>query len=146
MFPRRKGRVGCPAMRSLALLGAVPFVLSIAACGSSDKTAPQDPNPGEKQSAGSHYDYGALFEPAPPAEDYTRSVATKIEAIQPGDDITYCQYVMPPLDHDVDILDVTGEQSAGGHHTVAFVTTATEYGVSHSCDEAEQMQSGFLGG
>jgi len=120
-------------------------VLLLAACGSSgDGEAGK--GDGEKESEGSSYDYGEPFEPAPPAEGYTRIVAPTITDIPPGGDVTYCQYVMAPMDRDMDILDVTGEQSAGGHHTVAYVTTATEYGASAECTDEEQMQSGFLGG
>jgi hypothetical protein len=135
------------------------FLLT-AACGASggdgkQGTAPDDGasaglpgDPGEKESAGSHYDYGATFAPAPPADGYTRFVAPVIPDIPPGADITYCQYVMAPADEDIDILDVTGVQSAGGHHTVAFSTSEDRVGESLPCDSGDMKldQAGFLGG
>jgi hypothetical protein len=127
------------------LLASTVFFL--AACGSSDgDTAPAEPvDPGEKKSEGSHYDYGAKFEPAAPAAGYTRFVAPVIRDIAPGSDITYCQYVMAPADKEVDILRVTGVQSAGGHHTVAFATGKDAVGQSEECIDGE-MEAGFLGG
>jgi hypothetical protein len=46
-----------------------------------------------------------------------------VRDVAPGDDVTYCQYVMAPFDHDVDVLDVGGYQSDFGHHAVAFTYT-----------------------
>jgi len=131
----------------LLLPGAALF---LAACGASDGDgAPVEtektPDPGAKKSEGSHYDYGAKFEPAAPAEGYTRFTAPVIRDIAPGADITYCQYVMAPSDKDIDILRVTGVQSAGGHHTVAFATSKDAVGQSEECVDGE-MEAGFLGG
>jgi hypothetical protein len=123
-------------------------VLFLAACGSTDgDTAPvaSPVDPGEKKSEGSHYDYGAKFEPAAPVTGYTRFVAPVVRDIAPGADITYCQYVMAPTDKEIDILRVTGVQSAGGHHTVAFATSKDVVGQSEECVDGE-MEAGFLGG
>jgi hypothetical protein len=54
------------------------------------------------------------------AEGYTRFQANTVHDIQPGDDLTHCQYVAAPIDHDVDIVDISGMQSRLGHHAVAF--------------------------
>jgi hypothetical protein len=96
-------------MRSFPGLALV-FALTLTGCGSSDSTAPSVPP--TTPSAG--------FNPPPAAEGYRRLVAATIPDIQPGGDVTYCQYVMPSFDHDVDIIDLTGHQSHYGHHVVAF--------------------------
>jgi hypothetical protein len=57
------------------------------------------------------------------AAGYTRLVSPTVHDVQPGGDVTYCQYVMAPLDHDVDVLSVEGFQSAYGHHAVAMTYT-----------------------
>jgi hypothetical protein len=44
----------------------------------------------------------------------------KVTDIQPGQDVTRCQYVMAPLDRDMDVLDISGAQSKWGHHAVMF--------------------------
>lgn len=135
-------------MRRSSYLLLTSSIFLLAACGASDDDAgpsSQGIDPGTKNSSGSHYDYGAKFEPAAPAEGYTRLTAPVLKDIPPGADITYCQYVMAPVDHDIDILDVTGVQSAGGHHTVAFATTKDLVGKSEECIDGE-MEAGFLGG
>ncbi len=57
--------------------------------------------------------------PAAPA-GYTRLTAKTIGDIQPGADVTHCQYLMPAFDRDMDIVHVGGYQSKFGHHAVAF--------------------------
>lgn len=54
---------------------------------------------------------------------YTRVVAHTIQGIPPGGDVTKCQYLMAPLDHDVDVDDVVGYQSKFGHHLIAMTYT-----------------------
>jgi Copper type II ascorbate-dependent monooxygenase, C-terminal domain len=67
--------------------------------------------------------------------------------IQPGANVSHCQYVQAPLDRDVDVLDVQGHQSAGGHHAVAYATTTkVPVGTSRECLDADQLLGGFLGG
>jgi len=61
------------------------------------------------------------FDPPPPAEGFTRFEAEAVRDVAPGADVTYCQYVMEPLDHDMDVLSVFGYQSQFGHHAAAFV-------------------------
>jgi hypothetical protein len=113
----------------------VAFLLS--ACGSTNGPA----TPPDTASA-------AVFSPPPAGEGYTRLVAKKIPDIKPGADITYCQYVMPALDHDVDILSLTGYQSAFGHHIVAFSFAddgTKQIGESFPCMGTE-VSSGSPGG
>ena len=91
-------------MRNSRVLVALAC-LSFPACGS----GANDPSSGT-----------GAFNPGPAAEGYTRLTAQTIHGVKPGDDVTFCQYLMAPFDHDVDVLDVEGAQSKFGHHAVAF--------------------------
>lgn len=86
------------------------------------------------------------FPPPPPG--YTRIVAPVIKKVQPGKDAIYCQYVQAPSDRDLDILDIVGWQSEGGHHAVAYSSTAkVPVGTSRECnDEDNAKQGSYLGG
>jgi hypothetical protein len=90
----------------IATSTAALFALQVIACGSEDASGPTTS--------------GATFNPPAALEGYTRLVSPSVPNVGPGGDVTYCQYVMPPFDHDVDILDVRGYQSKAGHHAVAF--------------------------
>jgi hypothetical protein len=66
-------------------------------------------------------------------EGYTRLEAKTIEEIAPGADVTYCQYLMAPVERDMDVLDMRGGQSVFGHHAVAFsFTQMGEVGLGES--------------
>ncbi|MGH7434991.1 MAG: hypothetical protein ACRENE_04890 [Polyangiaceae bacterium] len=93
----------------LRVVLAVLAVLSEGACGSSEQT---------KESTAASGSPGAFQPPALP-NGYLRLTANPIR-VPAGSDVTHCQYVMAPLDRDVDIVDVTGSQSTFGHHDVAF--------------------------
>src|SRR4051794_36727906 len=97
-----------------ALHPVVLVALSLAACASPD-TASSDP-PMTKLST----DRGMAGSAAAPVEmppkvagftapelldGYTRLKANTITGIEPGTDVTFCQYVMAPVDRDMDIVD-----------------------------------------
>lgn len=87
------------------------------------------------------------FNPPPPMVGYTRIVSPVVAGIQPGADLTVCQYVQAPLDRDLDILDAQGYQSAFGHHAVAFASTAdVPVGTSGPCTDKDNLSGSFLGG
>lgn len=109
-------------MRCSSLLTAAA-ILCLPACGSSDV-------------AGTPAPADLAFNPPAPPEGYTRLETTTVKDVKPGGDVTYCEYVMAPFDHDVDVLDVQGYQSAFGHHAIAFSYTPTgneELGASFPC-------------
>lgn len=87
------------------------------------------------------------FDPPPPSSGYTRIVAPVMRDLPPGSDVMHCQYVHAPFDRDMDVLDVQGYQSLGGHHAVAYATALAEpVGTSRPCNGEDNMSAGFLGG
>jgi hypothetical protein len=89
----------------------------------------------------------AAFDPPPPRSGYTRFVPPVMENLATGADTMHCQYVQAPLDRDMDVLDVQGYQSVGGHHSVAYSTTMNvPVGTSRPCNGEDNMSAGFLGG
>jgi hypothetical protein len=119
-------------MKNIVLVAAV-LSLSVSACGSDDGERTGDVKQG--------------FSPPPPKAGYTRIVAPAIKDIKPGDDVTYCQYVGAPLDHDIDILDVQGYQSDMGHHAVAYARPEqVTLGKSTPCTGEDNITGSFIGG
>jgi hypothetical protein len=128
-------------------------------CGASDggSAFDQSPTPAVPSATGAAPGLSNLaFAPPPPSPGYTRLVSKTVAAIQPGQDITHCQYIMAPVDHDVDILGVLGYQSKFGHHATAFVYTPKAgeqvgsdfpcMGSEYASDPSSLTQSGgFLG-
>jgi len=109
-------------MRCSSLIATLA-ILALPACGSSD-------------AAGTPASADVAFNPPAPAEGYTRLKTETVKDVKPGGDVTYCEYAMAPFDHDVDILDVQGYQSAFGHHAIAFSYAPTgneELGSSFPC-------------
>lgn len=65
------------------------------------------------------------YVPPPVPAGYMRLTASTIRNIAPGADVTHCEYVLAPVERDMDILDVRGAQSKYGHHVVAFSFTGS---------------------
>jgi hypothetical protein len=103
-------------MRTSAILCATVALLSWG-CGSGDEHSPASKSPAVSNPE------GYAFNPPAALDGYTRITAATIHGIEAGSDITYCQYVMAPVDHDQDVLGTRGYQSAFGHHAVAFTYT-----------------------
>lgn len=109
-------------MHYVCLVGTAVNVL---ACSS----APDSPSAPAKAPAASKHSAPAPDDGTPSTTDgafpaalpgYTRIVANTIKDIPPGGDVTKCQFLMAPLDHDVDVDDVVGYQSKFGHHLIAM--------------------------
>ena len=126
-------------MRS-SLISFAIVALSVSGCGSEqDGTGASSPG---AQNTGA-------FNPPPVAAGFTRLTAATVKNVQPGGDVTYCQYVMAPLDHDVDVLEMVGYQSAFGHHAAAFTYTpqpGEQPGSSFPCMGSEFGSAGVDGG
>jgi len=67
-----------------------------------------------------------------------------VRNIPPGADVTYCQYLMAPFDHDVDVVDVQGVQSKFGHHAAVF--TYADDGTQQLGTSLPCMGTEFTGG
>jgi hypothetical protein len=93
-----------------SLISLTLFVTCLSGCSS---------NSGE----GSTHQGASTFNPPATLDGYTRLTAATIKDIPAGGDVTYCQYVMAPFDHDVDVLAMVGYQSQFGHHAAAFTYT-----------------------
>lgn len=115
-------------------LGIVAIGL-LAACGNSDPGAGTDKGP-----------FVDGFEPPALQAGYTRLVMPIIPDIPPGTDKMWCQWVSPPSDGDMDIVNVVGNQSQGGHHIVLYATsTIAPVGMSRPCNDADLVSLRFLG-
>ena len=116
-------------IRFRGILVALAFV----ACADADTIDPEEkatpstgvaPDPERRADPAHPYD-GEVYQPEPLREGYTRLEAAPMRGIAPAADVTFCQYVMPPVDRDMDILSVRGKQSVFGPHAVAFSYTGT---------------------
>lgn len=91
----------------------------------------------------------AVFSPPEPEAGYTRYAAPAVPDLEPGADVMRCQYIVAPFDHDMDVLDVSGYQSRGGHHSLAYAVkgSSAPLGTSRACTDEDNVAIGaFLGG
>lgn len=111
------------------LLGGL---LVVAACGG---PAAPVPNP----------TYIPGFNPTPAAAGFTRYVSP-IVTVDPGQSELFCQWVTNPFPNDIDVISVTGQQSAFGHHVVVYATTATApLGTSRLCSTNDMEAVHYIG-
>jgi hypothetical protein len=72
---------------------------------------------------------------------------TEAVTVPPGTSGEWLQWVMAPLDHDVNIVDVIGKQGPGGHHAIFYATTDVQpVGFAREWLKTDQITSRFLGG
>jgi hypothetical protein len=120
-------------------LWIVPLTLSVAACGA-DKGAPSTGSPPTSTSTDA-----VEFTPPAVSAGFTRLEPKTLKAIEPGVDVTKCEYAMAPFDRDMDVMDVMGRQSKVGHHIVAFAYAPPEglaVGDSVECGMGTEFTSG----
>lgn len=129
-------------IHSLSAFVACASLATLTACGSEGDT----PNKGT--SASGWVAPRTIADMPPPHEGYTRLEAPVIPDIPPGESIERCQYIRAPFDTDLDILDVGGYQTLGGHHSVVFASMVNEVvGTSRPCTDTDNQSIGaFLGG
>ncbi|HEX4337325.1 MAG TPA: hypothetical protein VH062_15520 [Polyangiaceae bacterium] len=109
-------------MRNVHLLGTLAL-LSLPACGGGDGTSTPSMQGKTTKTPDDTVAQSTTFNPPAAADGYTRFSSKTVKDVLPGGDATYCQYVMAPTDHDIDVMDVTGVQSEIGHHAIAFAYT-----------------------
>jgi hypothetical protein len=107
-------------------------LIAVAGCGGSS-TAPSP--------------YVAGFAPPASPSGYTRYVAPTVHQVPPGSDMTLCQWLAGASDADVDVADVFGHQSVGGHHVVLYASKNIKepIGTSRPCTPEDSEGSQFLG-
>lgn len=111
----------------------VIVALALTACGSSTQNEPPD----SALIAG--------FDPAP-REGYQRYIVPAVRDIAPGTDAMWCQWLAAPAEEDVDILDLLGDQSIGGHHAILYATTiAAPPGTTRACVDSDLASVRYLG-
>lgn len=149
-------------MRTSTLSWATSALLLASACNSDSSGSDNSANPdanlaqeagvdggtahGEHPSSGDS-GAGAGFDPPPAKEGYMRIVAPVAKDLAPGSNTTLCQYIQAPFDRDLDVMDVGGYQSTGGHHAVAYsIKTTVPVGTSRPCTPEDNLVGGFVGG
>ena len=78
---------------------------------------------------------------------YERYITQPIDAVAPGADVNYCQWVAAPSTVDRQVDDLKHYQSLGGHHLVLYATTKNEaIGTTRICTTDDMLSVNFLGG
>jgi hypothetical protein len=81
-----------------------------------------------------------------PPEGYTRFLTAPIE-VGPGESGMWIQWVGAPMDQDMDIVDIQGTQSAGGHHALLLATGQVEEpGFTRPWENVDQLSTHTYGG
>lgn len=135
-------------------LATIVVSFGLFACGADTDSADRPSHEVHRAEGSTHADPwhgtakpGDPFAPAPPTAGYTRFTTPVMKNLAPNTNTSYCQYIQAPSDRDVDVLDVQGHQSFGGHHVVAYATPIkADVGTSRSCTDEDNLLGGFLGG
>lgn len=92
-------------------------------------------------------DSGESSDPlAGPPEGYTR-YRTEPITVAPGESGLWAQWISAPIDRDLDVVDVTGTQTTGGHHALMYSTTELhDIGFSRPWENVDQLTARFIGG
>src|SRR5687767_8449824 len=77
---------------------------------------------------------------------YTRFVTPIVRGIEPGQDVTYCQWLTVPNDRDLTVRNFKGLQSHFGHHIVLYSNSLTApAGTSRECTPGDMLSVRFVG-
>jgi hypothetical protein len=129
--------------RALALQVTIAlFGSALAGCSGSGDGAG-----GGGSSTASHSSYPGQDLGLPPvAAGYIRYETSPV-VVPPGQTGMWAQWVAPPIDGDLDVIDVTGTQSTGGHHAILFATTSVQpVGETRPWQDADQLSTRLVGG
>ncbi len=87
-----------------------------------------------------------MMPPDGPPEGYTRFV-TPTRTIQPGESGIWLEWVAPPADADLAVLDITGTQTIGGHHAILYTTSENKpIGTIRPWQNTDTLTARFVGG
>jgi hypothetical protein len=107
------------------------LVIALVGCGSD----PADPNASTQGSA------------KPAAREGYRRFEAKPTRVAPGESLMKVEWVADPVDRDMDVLDISGWQSASGHHAVLYATANTQkVGTIRDWENEDQLAARFIGG
>jgi hypothetical protein len=139
---------------------AIVAIFSLAGCSASDNSASGpaaastddagSPTPststGDAASEATEGYPGADIGLAPVAPGYVRFMTTPL-TVTPGQDVFWEEWVAPPLTEDTDVIELTGKQSAGGHHANMYADSNVQpVGTNRSFVQADQLTQSSLGG
>jgi len=80
------------------------------------------------------------------AAGYLRFETTPVQ-VRPKSSDNWAQWVGGPLDQDYDVVDITGAQSAGGHHALLYATPDEQApGFTRVWEDADQLTTRLMGG
>ena len=86
------------------------------------------------------------FNPPPVADGYQRFETTPVEVLALSSE-DWAQWVGGPLDQDYDVVDITGQQSAGGHHALLYATPdGNPAGFTRLWQDEDQLRTRLMGG
>lgn len=135
---------------SILVIGTLTLLSCAEAAGSTPEEAVLLRAEEPAHAAGGHAttSTGKPFVPPPVSPGYVRFVPNVLKNVAPGDNVDVCQFIQAPLDHDVDVIDVQGSQSLGGHHVVAYATSMKDpVGTTRRCTDQDNVSlTGYLGG
>jgi hypothetical protein len=88
----------------------------------------------------------AEFNPPPVADGYQRFETTPVEVLARSSE-DWAQWVGGPLDQDYDVLDITGQQSEGGHHALLYASPdGNPAGFTRLWKDEDQLSTRLMGG
>lgn len=88
----------------------------------------------------------AFGESTPVPDGYTRYYST-VQTLGPGESTMLVEWVAPAFDEDMDVLDVSGGQTNGGHHALLYATAVIEeVGTVRPLDTEDQLVARSFGG
>ncbi len=123
--------------RTKALALGIAAGLALLGCGGDADKSP---------SAAPTSQFIAGFDPPPVEPGYTRYVTDTV-SLQAGADLQWCQYMEGPAAEALDIVGLTGAQSAGGHHLIVYATAnQAPVGTQRFCTSNDMLNVRVLGG
>jgi hypothetical protein len=83
----------------------------------------------------------------PPLRDGYQRFEAHPTMLGAGRSTMIVEWVAPPFDHDVDVVDVVGWQSKAGHHAILYATSDQQpLGTVRNWQNQDQITSRFIGG
>jgi hypothetical protein len=105
-----------------------------------------DSNDGDSSSAATSSAHTKQFAGEEPPAGYTRYMTAPME-LEPSSSGLWAEWVSEPLDRDMDVVDIRGDQTVPGHHALMYSTAiAEDQGFRRTWQDFDQLSTRFLGG